>query len=148
MRTIPPGLLVLSTALFVVTATLRGADYEPGTPSTYLFDTCSSAGEPLSAAQLTGKSGWKIVPEDNVTHKFQGDVVLLNDRLTVVLRGKAPGAEVYCQTVGSPKQRAVLAPLGMSGSSAGNRPATRRFPANNGSGAAELLHSQNMLYAA
>jgi hypothetical protein len=118
MRSISAGLLVLSTALFLVAATSRGADYEPGTPSAYLFDTGSSAGEPLGAAQLTSKPGWKVVPEDNVTHKFQGDVVLLNDRLVVVLRGKGSGAEVYCPTAAGPKQRAVLAPLGPSGSAA------------------------------
>ena len=89
MRSISAGLLALSTALFLVAATSRGADYEPGTPSAYLFDTGSLAREPLGAAQLTSKSGWKVVPEDNVTHKFRGDTVLLNDRLVLVLRGKA-----------------------------------------------------------
>ncbi len=118
MKSISAGLVVLSVVLLSTAVTARGDDYEPGTPSTYLFDTGTLSPGPLSPAQVTAKSGWKVVPEDTLAHKFQGDLVLLNDRLTVVLRGKGSAAEVYSQTAAGPKQRAVLAPLGPAGSAA------------------------------
>ena len=37
------------------------------------------------------KAGWTLVPEDDLTHKFRGDAVVLNDRLAVVLRWPGPG---------------------------------------------------------
>ncbi len=92
-----------------------GADYEPGTPSTYLFDTGSLSPKTLDATELASRLGWAVVPEDNVTHQFRGDTVLLNDRLVVVLRGSGAGAEVYCQTATGPKMRAALLPLTASG---------------------------------
>ena len=118
MRSILAGLLTLSMVVLSGAATCRGADYEPGTPSSYLFDTRTPSDEPLKNAQLAAKSGWQVVPEDTLAHKFQGDIVVLNDRLAVVLRAKGAGGEVYCQTPAELKKRAVLAPIGASGSAA------------------------------
>ena len=84
------------------------AEYLPGTPFTYLFDTGNSSPRPLSARALAGKDGWTLVPEDNTEHRFQGDAVLLNDKLSVVLRRKGPGAEVYSKTPAGPRFRAVV----------------------------------------
>ncbi len=75
---------------------------EPGTPYTYLFDTGATAAEPLTDAAVAAKKDWKVLAEDDTSHKFAGDTVLLNDRLIVVLRGKAARAELYTQGVGSP----------------------------------------------
>ena len=66
---------------------------------------------------MTAKSGWKVVPR-TPSRTSSRALVLLNDRLTVVLRGKGAGAEVYCQTADGPKQRAVLAPLSPAGGAA------------------------------
>ena len=96
-------------------AVARAADYEPGTPSTYLFDTVSPSPAARAAGKLDPKTGWKLVPEDNVTHKFQGDAVVLNDRLLVVLRSAGSGAEVYGQTPAGPKQRVELSPRTVTG---------------------------------
>jgi len=87
---------------------MGGAHYQPGTPFTYLFDTGSSSPRPLSARVLAAKDGWTLVPEDNTEHTFRGDAVLLNDKLSVVLRVKGPGAEVYSQTPRGAKFRAVV----------------------------------------
>ena len=92
-----------------------GADYEPGAPSTYLFDTVSPSPAAQAAGKLDPKSGWTLVPEDNLTHKFQGDAVVLNDRLLVVLRPAGSGAEVYGQTPAGPKQRVELSPRTAAG---------------------------------
>ena len=88
-----------------------GADDKPTAPSVCLFDTGASATESLSSAKLTSKSGWKPVPEDSVSQLFTGDAVVRNDRLTVVLRKRGGGAEVYGQTPLGPKQRVTLVPL-------------------------------------
>jgi hypothetical protein len=84
------------------------APYQPGTPFTYLFDTGSQFTRPLSGRSLAAKAGWTLVPQDNTEHEFQGDAVLLNDRLVVVVRAKGLGAEVYSQTAGGLKSRAVV----------------------------------------
>ena len=67
-------------------------------------------------SRLPPSRAGKSCRKTTLTHKFQGDVVLLNDRLTIVLRAKGAGAEVYCQTPAGAKQRAILAPLGLGGS--------------------------------
>jgi hypothetical protein len=94
--------------------TAVAADYEPGTPSTYLFDTGTSSASVLPAAKLDPKAGWTLVPEDDLTHKFRGDAVVLNDRLTVVLRSAATGAEVYGRTPTGPMYRVEISPRGQS----------------------------------
>jgi len=84
------------------------AEYLPGTPFTYLFDTGSTSPRLLSARAPAAKEGWTLVPEDDTEHAFRGDAVLVNDKLTVVLRSKGPGAEVYPQTAGGARFRAVV----------------------------------------
>ncbi len=91
------------------------ADYQPGTPSTYLYDTGASSAGIRSAAKLDPKAGWTLVPEDNLTHKFRGDAVVLNDRLALVLRWAGAGAEVYGQTSAGPKYRVEISPRALSG---------------------------------
>jgi hypothetical protein len=97
-------------------AGLSGAAYQPGTPFTCLFDTGAASPAALSGRTLDAKTNWTLVPEDNLGHRFQGDAVLLNDKLTVVLRRQGPGAEVYSQTATGPAARAVLIPLPAAGS--------------------------------
>lgn len=94
-----------------------GDDYQSGTPFTYLFDTGSSSPRPLSSSALAAKTGWIVLAEDDVAHRFRGDVVLLNDKLTVVLRAQGPGAEVYSPTAAGMKYRLVLIPLPAGGRS-------------------------------
>ncbi len=84
------------------------SDYQPGTPFTYLFDTGRRSARPLSSKVLAAKKGWTLVPEDETEHEFQGDAVLTNDKLAVVLRREGPGAEVYSQTSGGARFRAVV----------------------------------------
>lgn len=78
------------------------------TPFTYLLDTGSPSATALSEAELAQKTGWTIVPEDNLRHKFNGDTVFLNDKIMIVLRRSGCGAEVYSKTEDGLKQRAQL----------------------------------------
>jgi len=104
--------------LILTPVAVVAAEYTPGTPFTYLFDTNSSSPEPLSPHVLAAKTGWTVLAEDDVKHKFKGDAVMLNDKLAVVVRSKASGAEVYSQTPVGLKLRARLAPLPASGDAA------------------------------
>ena len=50
--------------------------------------------------------GWVQVPEDAAGYRFRGDAVLVNDRLALVLRRGAEGAELYwpaSRRTGSPR---------------------------------------------
>jgi hypothetical protein len=81
-----------------------------GRPTVGLHDTGRQSAAPLLGKALTTKTGWTRLPEDETEHEFSGDVVLANDRLSVVLRQNGPGAEVYCRGSKGPILRAVLAP--------------------------------------
>jgi hypothetical protein len=96
----------------------RAAGYEPGTPYTYLFDTGAKAADPLSAAAVRDKTGWNALAEDDLTHQFAGDAAVANDRLIIVLRSKAPGAEVYAQTASGLVQQATIRPTIAAGGAA------------------------------
>ncbi len=89
---------------------------EAGSPCTYLFDTGVTAANPLPAATVAAKKGWKVLAEDDTTHQFAGDAVLLNDRLVLVLRGKAAKAELYAEGPSGPVRRAAFLPMGAGGS--------------------------------
>lgn len=102
------GCWLVGAAAFGGEETLGAAEYQPGTPFTYLFDTGTPSPRPLSRHALSAKQGWTVIPEDNTEHEFQGDAVVLNDKLTVVLRMKGPGAEVYSQMPGGARFRAVV----------------------------------------
>lgn len=86
-------------------------DYQAGSPLVYLFDTHRASPRPLTTSEVAAKAGWSVLAEDVRQHQFRGDVVLLNDKLTVVFRRRGPGAEVYSQTPQGPKYRLVLSPV-------------------------------------
>ena len=74
-----------------------------------LFDTGAPVPAALPGEAIAKKAGWSQVPDDKTAHKFKGEAVIANDRLAVVLRRGAGGAEVYGK--GSPPVlRAVLSP--------------------------------------
>jgi len=74
-----------------------------------LFDTGATSSAPLSPDSLSKRTGWTRLPEDQIDHQFRGDAVLINDRIALVLRKAASGAEVYSTGAAGPALRAVLA---------------------------------------
>jgi len=80
------------------------------TPFTYLFDTRTASGATLGTETILRRTGWKLLPADDLSHKFTGDAVACNDKLLVVLRRKGLGAEVYRRTDRGCRLRAVLLP--------------------------------------
>jgi hypothetical protein len=101
--------MINTYACLLLAATL-GAEYEPNTPFTYLFDTGAAASAALEPAALAAKAGWSVVEEDELKHAFRGDTVLLNDKLVVVLRRQAAGAEIYARAAGGFQHRATVGP--------------------------------------
>lgn len=73
-----------------------------------LFDTGTRSATPLSPEAFSKSSRWKLLPEDQTQHRFKGDVVFSNGRLTLALRQKGRGAEVYAVTPKGPAMRAEL----------------------------------------
>jgi len=80
-------------------------------PFTYLFDTGTSSPVPLSGEALSKRIGWTTLPEDEVVHKFRGNVVFMNDKLAVALRRGTCGAEVYSRRGDDFKMRGLLTPV-------------------------------------
>lgn len=102
--------MTTATACLLLWAAALGADYDPNSPFTCLFDTGAGAPAALEPAHLSTKKGWSMVDEDELKHEFRGDTVLLNDRLIVVLRRQGGGAEVYARAPGGFKYRATVGP--------------------------------------
>ena len=55
--------------------------------------------------------------EDDTTHRFRGDVALVNNRITVVLRKHGTGAEVYARDARGWRRRVSVSPVPPGGSS-------------------------------
>ena len=71
---------------------------EENTPFTRLYDTGMPAAAPLTREPVAPRARWKLVPEEDLTHRFAGDAVVLNDKLAVALRHRGQGAEVFTKT--------------------------------------------------
>lgn len=81
---------------------------------TYLLDTGVPSLIPLSSPAVASKNGWHILEEDDLSHEFLGDCVILNDKLALVFRVGSAGAEVYTWDDKGPTYRATLAPIASS----------------------------------
>jgi hypothetical protein len=89
---------------------VKAARDEIAAAAVALFDSVQASPAPLAAAAIPERKGWLQLPEDATDHRFRGDAVLVNDRLALVLRRGAPGAELYGLGPAGPVLRAGLAP--------------------------------------
>ena len=76
------------------------------------YDTLKPSAERYEAQALTKRPGWRELPEGEAGHRFAGDAVLSNGRLSLVVRRGASGAELYAHGAGGPTFRALLSPAG------------------------------------
>lgn len=104
LRWVCPVLLV-----FVLSGVALAAD-DVG-PAVSVFDTRAGSSAPLPSAVLDNRPAWNRIAEDVTTHRFGGDAVLLNQRLAIVIREDAPGAELYGRGDKAFRLRAVLSPI-------------------------------------
>jgi hypothetical protein len=88
----------------------KAAREEIAAAAVTLLDSVQASPAPLAGQAIVARKGWAQVAEDATGHRFRGDAVLMNDRLVLVLRRGAPGAELYSQGPAGPVLRAVLAP--------------------------------------
>ena len=88
-------------------------------PLTRLLDTAIPSAEVLTGEALVKQAGWRLIAEDNISHKFSGDTIFLNDKLAVVLRKQGQGPEIYSKSSARFQFRAALAPT-VRASSAGS----------------------------
>lgn len=100
--------LVHLVSIVLCTAAVSAAAGQGLSPQARLYDTGRPAPGPLSARVLARRPGWKQLAEDNVTHRFVGDAVVMNGKLAVVVRPKAGGIEVYSLAAGGAAMRASL----------------------------------------
>ena len=81
-------------------------------PRARLHDTGAPAADPMTAAAMAARTGWRAVAGGVRAHGFAGDAVFLNGRLALVLRQRGRGAEVYARGAGGLRHRATVAPDG------------------------------------
>ncbi|HUS90412.1 MAG TPA: hypothetical protein VM695_01135, partial [Phycisphaerae bacterium] len=75
---------VAVVALLVTAAPAISAP--PASPFVRLYDTAKPSPQPLAPGVVAKRTGWRLVPEGDRTHRFTGDAVFANDKLAVVLR--------------------------------------------------------------
>jgi hypothetical protein len=90
----------------------QAARDEIAAASVALLDSVPPSPAPLAGRAILGRKGWVQLPVDATGHRFRGDAVLMNDRLALVLRRGAEGAELYGLPPSGPALRAVLSPGG------------------------------------
>ena len=117
MRTTVRSILCALTALSCLRPAADAAARKAGVA---LFDTGARSPRAMPADALADRAGWRAVPRGAKAHAFQGEAVLANARLAVVLRRGASGAEVYAKSAKGWRRRARLVPL--AGQEAGLRP--------------------------
>lgn len=82
---------------------------QPTAPPLQIQDTLEHCATTIPAEAWSKRAAWKTLEEDDTSHAFQGDAVIVNERLALVFRKDSAGAELH--SVGSTAAlRAVLAP--------------------------------------
>jgi len=97
---------IASIVLCAMAGSLQAA--RDRSPFARVFDTTNQSKEPLTADALAKMARWKLVPEDNLTHRFSGDAAIVNGKLAVIVRPKTGGIEVYSLAMEKPVLRASL----------------------------------------
>ena len=82
-------------------------------PCVYLLDTGVPFADKIPPKSLIEKKEWSLIPEGITDYAFQGDAVILNDKIAVVLRKHSNEADVYSLTNDGAVQRANLLPSGV-----------------------------------
>jgi hypothetical protein len=103
-------IVVLSFIVWLGTFPRDASAQQAQGPEVRLFDTGVTQPGPLAGEAFAGMNGWTEVSDGDVTHRFAGDAVVLNNNLALVLRAGGPGVEVYSLSPAGSRMRAVLAP--------------------------------------
>lgn len=92
-----------------------GAELKAGggaVPFAAAYDTGIAANATMSGEEMAGYRRWDKLVEDDTSHGFLGDAVVMNDKLALVVRQTGTGIELYARQGNAFYQEAVLRPLG------------------------------------
>lgn len=101
-----------TTALLAIaiatTSVLRAAEV---VPFTQFLDTQTRSNSPWAGRIAAEHANWKPIAEDVVKYDFRGDIVMSNDRITVVSRTAGNRIELYGREVATAGPCVELAPV-------------------------------------
>ncbi|MCL4691832.1 MAG: hypothetical protein KJ060_04890 [Candidatus Hydrogenedentes bacterium] len=84
-------------------------------PFATAFDTGTASDTALSNEAMAGYRRWDKIPEEDTSHGFLGDAVVMNDKVALVVRQTGTVMELYARRGNSFSQQALLSPQGGSG---------------------------------
>lgn len=102
----------------------RAAERVPA-PFTQVLDTQTRLSSAAMADAAFGLASWKTVAEDVVDHKFVGDAVIANDKVTAVVQQVSGGIGLYARQRKLTEPCLTLMPLGAGGERAAKTKAVR-----------------------
>jgi len=101
--------VAFSPALCLFLASLAlAAEKEAESPFCRIYDTGTRTDLALPAEAFAKREGWRLVPEGNTTHRFTGEAVLVNDKLTLHVPSNRAHAIVFISTAEGLKYRASI----------------------------------------
>jgi len=105
---------LVCTALALACGAAVWADVEPASavePFTYLYDAREASAPVLSGESPLKTGGWSRLEEGDTLHRFEGDTVLVNDKIIAVLRQATPDVDVFSRQAQGVKLCARLQPI-------------------------------------
>jgi hypothetical protein len=108
------------------------AERDAAMPFARVYDTVTPYQASPGPAELEAKRGWKEVPEDKLDHVFQGDAVLVNDKLVLVLGAHLESAAVLCRTAAGLAPRLAVLPAPAKAATRGRLESVRLLENNPG----------------
>jgi hypothetical protein len=123
-------MLVSSPALGAPAA--EKAERDAAMPFARVYDTVTPCQALPGPAELEAKRGWKEVPEDELDRVFQGDAVLVNDKLMLVLGAHLESAAVLCRTAAGLVPRLTVLPAPAKAAARGRLESVRLLENNPG----------------
>ncbi len=106
---------VLAVILLYLPGTLGAATVneliaEKGAIFPYILDTVTPIPETPDPIVFVDKDGWTLIAEDTTDHSFQGDTIILNDRILIIVRKNGSTVDIYSLLDNGPAFRARLTP--------------------------------------
>ena len=123
-------MLISSPALGAPAA--EKAERDAAMPFARVYDTVTPYQASPGPAELEAKRGWKEIPEDKLDHVFQGDAVLVNDKLVLVLGAHLESAAVLCRTAAGLAPRLTVLPAPAKAATRGRLESVRLLENNPG----------------
>ncbi len=106
---------VLSVAAGSLHAQVNEPIRQGSPPAIAVWDTMQTATDRLTSADLASEDGWTKIPRNERVSSFQGDAILTNGRVLVVLRQRGSAIDLYSVEAEAMIPRVPLALLAPGG---------------------------------